>query len=191
MSLLRFSFTLQNNPPRTVHAVLKETLRIFPSAPLIARTSIDEPLVLPTTTKLHLPPKTQIMMSSLLTHKRPDLWGPDAEVFRPERWLDPTLLDKVASTPFMYSPFYGGPRVVRFVVFLRIFLCAKCGVGRSSVWDGNSRSMRRHILSCASCSASAPSLSHRSICLLVRSLLHIGRACLADRAWRRYIRRST
>jgi len=50
-------------------------------------------------------------MSSLLTHKRPDLWGPDAEVFRPERWLDPKLVDKVASTPFMYSPFYGGPRV--------------------------------------------------------------------------------
>jgi hypothetical protein len=53
------------------------------------------------------------MMSSLLTHKRPDLWGADAEVFRPERWLEPALLDKVTSTPFMYSPFYGGPRVVR------------------------------------------------------------------------------
>ncbi|KAF8261166.1 cytochrome P450 [Lactarius quietus] len=94
-----------------LHAVLKETLRIFPSAPLIARTSIDEPLVIPSTNKLYLPPKTQIMMSSLLTHKRPDLWGSDAEEFRPERWLDPALVDKVSSTPFMYSPFYGGPRV--------------------------------------------------------------------------------
>ena len=91
--------------------MLKETLRLFPSAPLVARTSLDEPLVIPN--KLYLPPKTQIMMSSLLSHKRPDLWGADAEVFRPERWLETALLDKVASTPFMYSPFYGGPRVVR------------------------------------------------------------------------------
>jgi cytochrome P450 len=95
-----------------LHAVLKETLRLFPSAPLIARTSQDEPLVIPSTsTNLYLPPKTQIMMSSLLAHKRPELWGPDAESFRPERWLDPALVDKVTATPFMYSPFYGGPRV--------------------------------------------------------------------------------
>src|ERR1700761_9647307 len=114
-----------NGTPRTVHAVLKETLRLFPSAPLIARTSIDEPLVIPSTSKLHLPPKTQIMMSSLLTQKRPGLWGSAAEVFRPERWFDPTLLDKVASTPFMYSPFYGGPRVVRRFTTIT-FCCRKC-----------------------------------------------------------------
>ena len=95
----------------TVHAVLKETLRVFPSAPLIARTSRQDPLIIPNT-NLYLPPKTQIMMSSLLAHKRTDMWGPDAEAFRPERWFEPALLDKVARTPFMYSPFYGGPRIV-------------------------------------------------------------------------------
>ncbi len=95
-----------------VHAVLKETLRIFPSAPLVGRTSRDDPLVIPSTNNLYLPPKTQIMMTSLLAHKRADLWGPDAEVFRPERWFEPALLDKVSKTPFMYSPFYGGPRAV-------------------------------------------------------------------------------
>jgi cytochrome P450 len=95
-----------------VHAVLKETLRLFTSAPLVARTSVNEPLVIPSTTQLYLPPKTQIMMASLLTHKRQDLWGPDAEAFRPERWFDAALLDKITSTPFMYSPFYGGPRAV-------------------------------------------------------------------------------
>ncbi len=96
----------------TVHAVLNETLRLFPSAPLVGRTSVNEPLVIPSTTQLYLPPKTQIMMASLLAHKRPDLWGPDAEAFRPERWFDLALIDKITRTPFMYSPFYGGPRVV-------------------------------------------------------------------------------
>ncbi|KAH9979194.1 cytochrome P450 monooxygenase CYP63 [Russula compacta] len=93
-----------------LHAVLKETLRLFTSAPLVARTSREEPLVIPSTTNLYLPPKTQIMMASLLAHKRQDLWGPDAEEFRPERWFEPALLDKVTRTPFMYAPFFGGPR---------------------------------------------------------------------------------
>lgn len=98
----------------TVHAILKETLRIFPSAPLVERTSREDPLTIPRTNtgNLYLPPKTQIIMTSLLTHKRQDLWGPDADDFRPERWFEPALLDKVAKTPFMYSPFYGGPRIV-------------------------------------------------------------------------------
>ena len=52
------------------------------------------------------------MMASLLTHKRTDIWGSDVKVFRPERWSEPALLDKVAKTPFMYAPFYGGPRTV-------------------------------------------------------------------------------
>ena len=102
--------------------MLKETLRLFTSAPLIARTSVDQPLVIPATDKLYLPPKTQIMMSSLLAHKRPDLWGTDADAFRPERWFDPVLLDKVARTPFMYSPFYGGPRAVSPVLLPPIHL---------------------------------------------------------------------
>ena len=102
-------------------AVLKETLRLFTSAPLVGRTSLNEPLVIPSTTQLYLPPKTQIMMASLLTHKRPDLWGPDAEAFRPERWFDPALLDKITSTPFMYSPFYGGPRAVGVPLSLLTF----------------------------------------------------------------------
>ena len=129
----------------TVHAVLKETLRLFTSAPLVARTSVDEPLVIPSTTQLYLPPKTQIMMASLLTHKRPDLWGPDAEAFRPERWFDPALLDKITSTPFMYSPFYGGPRAVRVVPSSSCLTLSHVSnlwlltAFSHSVWDGNSR----------------------------------------------------
>ncbi|KAI0271299.1 cytochrome P450 [Gloeopeniophorella convolvens] len=94
-----------------LRAVLNETLRLFPSAPLVARTSLDDPLVIPSTQRLYLPPKTQIMMASLLAHKRPDMWGPDAHEFRPERWFDAGLVEKVTTTPFMYCPFYGGPRI--------------------------------------------------------------------------------
>ena len=111
-ALLYHSPLFINSRYTIVHAVLKETLRIFPSAPLVGRTSRDDPLIIPSTNNLYLPPRTQIMMASLLTHKRADLWGSDVEVFRPERWSEPALLDKVAKTPFMYAPFYGGPRTV-------------------------------------------------------------------------------
>ncbi|KAJ7281436.1 cytochrome P450 monooxygenase CYP63 [Mycena rebaudengoi] len=96
-----------------LRAVLNETLRLFPSAPLIARTSLKTPLVIPASKQqaLYFPPKTQVMMVSLLLHRRADLWGSDADDFKPERWLDPATTSKINSTPFMYCPFSGGPRI--------------------------------------------------------------------------------
>ena len=172
-----------------VHAVLKETLRLFTSAPLVARTSIDEPLVIPSTSKLYLPPKTQIMMSSLLAHKRQDLWGPDAEAFRPERWFDPALLDKVTRTPFMYSPFYGGPRAVSPRPS-QLEWCFEPITVRS-VSDRNSRLTKRASLLFASSNDSRHSASRRSLCPRVRCRLRTGLACLAAKASRRSSRRST
>jgi cytochrome P450 len=52
------------------------------------------------------------MMVSLLLHRRHNLWGYDADDFCPERCLDPATTAKVNSTPFMYFPFSGGPRIV-------------------------------------------------------------------------------
>ncbi|KAK5997604.1 Cytochrome P450 monooxygenase lepH [Cladobotryum mycophilum] len=39
-----------------------------------------------------------------LMHRDPDLWGPDAEVFRPERW-------ETARPMWNFVPFGGGPRI--------------------------------------------------------------------------------
>ncbi|KAL8895219.1 MAG: hypothetical protein Q9207_008256 [Kuettlingeria erythrocarpa] len=46
---------------------------------------------------------TLVIFHLFAMHKRPDLWGPDAEEFRPERWED-----EKASWKFL--PFGGGPR---------------------------------------------------------------------------------
>ncbi|KAJ7457886.1 cytochrome P450 monooxygenase CYP63 [Mycena latifolia] len=103
--------TLRNM--KYLRAVLNETLRLFPSAPLIARTSLSTPVVIPASKEqaLYFPPRTQVMMVSLLLHRRRDLWGDDADEFRPERWMDPATTAKVNAAPFMYCPFSGGPRI--------------------------------------------------------------------------------
>lgn len=40
------------------------------------------------------------------------LWGPDADEFDPERWIDPNRLSRFTSNPTMFTPFSAGPRIV-------------------------------------------------------------------------------
>lgn len=82
---------------------------------MLSRCSKETPLALPAAdgTGFYLPPKTQVVFSSLLVHRRRDLWGDTCDDFNPERWADPALHNKLAASPFMYFPFLGGPRSVR------------------------------------------------------------------------------
>ena len=97
-----------------VRAVLNETLRLFPSAPLLSRMSREAPQVVRAAKggALYLPPNTQVTMLSLFLHRRHDLWGDNADEFYPERWFEEETISRVNATPFMYCPFYGGPRIV-------------------------------------------------------------------------------
>jgi cytochrome P450 len=45
------------------------------------------------------------MYSVYAMHRRKDLYGPDAESFRPERW------EENAKRGWEYLPFNGGPRI--------------------------------------------------------------------------------
>jgi cytochrome P450 len=85
---------------------------------------MSTPLVIPASDgqALYLPPKTLVRMISLLTHRRHDLWGDDADGFRPERWLETTTREKVQSTPFMYCPFWGGPCLVRAFSWIALLI---------------------------------------------------------------------
>ena len=44
-------------------------------------------------------------------HRRKDLWGPDAEEFDPDRFLDERLHKYLTPNPFIFLPFNGGPRI--------------------------------------------------------------------------------
>jgi cytochrome P450 len=80
--------------------VVKESLRIFPPAPLNHRiTARDSELG-----DYHIPAGTEVLASIYHTHRIPELY-PDPLGFRPERWagFDPG--------PYAFNPFSAGPRM--------------------------------------------------------------------------------
>ncbi|QGA14014.1 hypothetical protein EYB26_001666 [Talaromyces marneffei] len=65
-------------------AFINEVLRFHPSAPFTSRQALRD-----TTLGGHFIPKgTQILISPEITNKDTDLWGPDAETFNLDRWLN-------------------------------------------------------------------------------------------------------
>ncbi|KAE9397791.1 cytochrome P450 [Gymnopus androsaceus JB14] len=105
-------------------AVCRETLRLYAPASTIdriARQDVVIPLSKPVTgldgTEMHevaIPSGTVIILSIFNANRNPDLWGKDADEWKPDRWLSPlpeALLE--ARIPGVYShlmTFLGGGR---------------------------------------------------------------------------------
>ncbi|KAG0701446.1 cytochrome P450 monooxygenase CYP63 [Suillus ampliporus] len=103
-----------------VKAVIDETLRLYPPVPLNQRQSRPQPCTLPppdctypteSRQPLYLPKSTTFWYSTLLTQRNKALWGPDADEFDPERWIDPQRVARFTSNPMMFTPFSAGPRI--------------------------------------------------------------------------------
>ena len=97
-------------------AVIKETMRLNPIIPFVARWILSPMRVAGRT----LPADVMVTPCIYLTHRRPDLW-PDPELFKPERFLDARV------SPNHYFPFGGGTRRcigMAFALFeMKIILC--------------------------------------------------------------------
>ena len=80
-------------------AVIKETARLHPIVPIVARY-----LEVPTRIgDFDLPAGSVAAPCIYLTHRRPDVW-PDPETFKPERFIDRRV------DPYAFFPFGGGVR---------------------------------------------------------------------------------
>ncbi|KAF7315083.1 hypothetical protein MIND_00022500 [Mycena indigotica] len=96
-----------------LRAVINETMRLFPPVPHNIRQTVNS-TVWPATQSdekpLYIPAGTTILYSVLLMQRRPDLWGPDADLFDPDRFLDHRA-KQYLSHPFRFLPFNAGPRI--------------------------------------------------------------------------------
>ncbi|KAF9526181.1 cytochrome P450 monooxygenase pc-1 [Crepidotus variabilis] len=93
---------------------IAETLRLYPVVPFNIRESINA-TTLPSEDAqekpYYLPAGSRIGYSVFLMHRRKDLWGPDAEEFDPDRFLDHRLKTYLTKNPFIFLPFNAGPRI--------------------------------------------------------------------------------
>ncbi len=98
-----------------LRAVLNEIQRIRPIVPLNARQARKD-TILPLgggkdgKGPILVKKKQLVIFVTYAMHRRKDLYGDDADVFRPERWLD-TEDQKGLRMGWEYLPFSGGPRV--------------------------------------------------------------------------------
>ncbi|KAL4966001.1 cytochrome P450 [Aspergillus stella-maris] len=110
---------LEGKPPtfeelrslKYVQCCLNESLRLHPVVPRNEREAIRD-TVLPLGggkdgfSPVFVPKGTMIGYNIYAMHRRKDIYGQDAEVFRPERWEDGKLQPR-----WGYLPFNGGPRI--------------------------------------------------------------------------------
>ncbi|PSN63555.1 cytochrome P450 [Corynespora cassiicola Philippines] len=93
-----------------LNAVCNETLRLFPTIPMTSRVANRD-----TSICGHFVPKGTIMfVVPWATNRDPNLWGADADVFRPERWIDAetgrATMNGGADSNYSFLTFLHGPR---------------------------------------------------------------------------------
>lgn len=67
-----------------LNGVCNEALRLYPTVPITIRTN-PHPVTL---LNQHIPSSTQFILSPWAINRNPSSWGPDADSFLPQRWID-------------------------------------------------------------------------------------------------------
>lgn len=91
------------NDMKYTERAIKESMRLLPPSPFIARQNSVE-IELPKGT---LPKNSVIIVNTLSLHRNPKVWGENVLEFDPDRFLPENVAKR---PPFSYNPFSNGPR---------------------------------------------------------------------------------
>lgn len=83
---------------------IKETLRIFPTAPIIARVATK---TIKLANGVEIPPDVPIVFGIRQIHMQQKYYGPTVNIFNPYRFLDENIKNLPGAS---YMPFSYGPR---------------------------------------------------------------------------------
>jgi cytochrome P450 len=67
-----------------LNGIIYETLRLYPTVPLTMREALRDTHV----GEQFIPKGTEMVLSIWQINRSPEIWGPDAGEFRPERWIN-------------------------------------------------------------------------------------------------------
>ncbi|KAE8983576.1 hypothetical protein PR003_g23983 [Phytophthora rubi] len=91
-----------------LEATIKETLRLFPVVAITGRSATRDVRLYEGT---FIKAGTRVVMPHYAMGRMATVWGPDADEFKPERWIDDATGKVKVVSPFEFSVFLGGPRV--------------------------------------------------------------------------------
>jgi len=80
----------------------------FPVAPVKENAHLTPMTTFPCLTVVS---NIRLCYSVFMMQRRTDLWGPDAEEFDPDCWLDERSNKYVTKNPYIFIPFNAGPRI--------------------------------------------------------------------------------
>ena len=89
-----------------LQAICRESLRLFPPVPVLRRRTTHSTTLL----NYSLPKHTLLVISPWIVHRDPQHWGPDADEFRPGRWLDGGATGGGSLGKHSFLTFLHGPR---------------------------------------------------------------------------------
>ncbi|ETL92192.1 hypothetical protein L917_09434 [Phytophthora nicotianae] len=91
-----------------LEAVIKETLRLYPSMPISPKYAVRDTVLSDGT---FVSAGTMVCLPLFAMGRMTHVWGPDAAEFKPERWINPSTKTIISVSAFKFVAFNAGPRM--------------------------------------------------------------------------------